>query len=67
MLWRKVIPVAVRFKEWHMLAALFRHTTLVVYHVAHPLLALAILALLGIMFLITAAGVALVILHYGRK
>jgi hypothetical protein len=45
----------------------FHRDIFVVYHVSHPLLALAILAMMGMMFLVVAAGVVLVILHYGRK
>jgi hypothetical protein len=51
-----------------MLAALFRPTAFVIHHVAHPLLALAILAIMGIIFITAvAAAVTFVILHYGRK
>jgi hypothetical protein len=54
-------------KENLMLAAWVTTTTFVVYHPIRPLLALAILAIMGLFFLVTAAAITFVILHYGRK
>jgi hypothetical protein len=54
-------------KELHMLAAMYTSTSIVVRHVPHPLLALAILAMLGVAFMGLVIAATIVILHYGRK